>query len=328
MPRIAIVMPACDAAGSVGPALAALMAQKPSPPDLVRVVDDGSVDGTAAVAASWARRHPDRVQVIRRARGGEAAALNTGFAGLEADFLGIVESDVVVAPDWLDRMLRKLEATGAVGAGGALKPFPGDPWPARLAGYEVQARQASQGEGPVTHVTSANVLYRRRAREIAGAFREDLVNASLDSDFNTRLLAAGERLAWDPHAIAWHHYKPTLPGWLGRTLSYARTRWRVAQRELYPADRGLAARLLLDAAACSALLWGWVWPGWALVAAGAALAAHLPDALTMMSRHRDPACLLLPGVLVLRGGVGAVGLLLGLLEHPVAPPVRPEPVRG
>lgn len=316
MPSVAVVVPAFNAAATVGGALRSLLAQRPAPPGRILVVDDGSTDGTAWVASGL----DPRIEVLRRPTvGGEAAALNTGFEACREDFVGIVEADVVVAPDWLALLTGTLASTGAAGAGGALRPFPGAPWPARLAGYEVQARQESQRGRPVLHVSSANALYARRAWELAGPFREDLMNASLDSDFNARLLQAGERLAWEPRATAWHHYKPGVSGFLLRTLAYARTRWRVPNLALYPGDRELVPLLVLDALAWSALAWGAWAPPWAVAAWTAAFGGHVPLAWDVLRRRRDPAAVLMPFLLTLRGGVAVAGLALGLLEEPVRP---------
>ncbi len=316
---VVIIVPAFNAEATLADALRSLLAQRPAPPDRILVVDDASRDGTRRVAESFAARHPGRIEVVTRgSNGGEAAALNDGFSRAVEDRIGIVEADVLVAPDWLARLTRCLDASDAVGAGGALRPFPGDPWAARLAGYEVERRQGSQEAGELRHVSSANVLYRRQAWEVAGPFREDLVNASLDSDFNAKLLAAGLHLAWDPEAVVWHHYKPTVTGFLGRTLAYARTRWQVPHALLYPADRGQALLLGFDLLALSSIFWAASLP---TLAAGAwllALGGRAPLAWEVLRTRRDPAGLLLPPLLVLRGGVAALGLLLGLLEHPVA----------
>ena len=320
-PTVAIVVPAFNAEATLGDTLNGLLSQRPALPGRILVVDDASCDGTRRVAEAFALRHPGLIEVVSRAaNGGEAAALNDGFSRTPEERIGIVEADVLVAPDWLARLSRCLDDSNAVGAGGALRPFPGDAWAARLAGYEVERRQSSQEAGELRHVSSANVLYRRQAWEAAGPFREDLVNASLDSDFNARLLAAGFHLAWDPEAVVWHHYKPTVAGFLGRTLAYARTRWHVAHSLLYPADRGQALLLVADLLALSSVLWAPDRPALAVLAWLLALGGRTPLTWEVLREQRDPAGLLLPPLLVLRGGVAALGLLLGLLEHPVAGP--------
>ena len=64
----------------------------------VLIVDDGSTDGTAAIAAEYAGRYPDTVRVIRQENGGHGAAVNTGLREARGLFFRVVDSD-----DWLDR---------------------------------------------------------------------------------------------------------------------------------------------------------------------------------------------------------------------------------
>ena len=158
------------------------------------------------------RAQDPRIRVFTKANGGEASALNVGFREARGNFIAIVEGDVEVAPDWLETCLAILEKEPDVfAAGGYLETPREDPWIARLAGYEVERKFATKPRD-AKHLTSANVLYRREAWDLAGPFDERLVNASLDSVFNGRLAKAGKRLVYEPAARVRHHYKTTFCG--------------------------------------------------------------------------------------------------------------------
>ncbi len=64
----------------------------------VIIVNDGSKDGTAALADDWAAKHPGTVSVIHQANAGHGGALNAGIAAARGTHLKVVDSD-----DWLDR---------------------------------------------------------------------------------------------------------------------------------------------------------------------------------------------------------------------------------
>ena len=61
------------------------------------IVDDGSVDDTALIAASWQQRYPDKIVVISKENGGHGSAVNTGLANARGRYFKVVDSD-----DWLD----------------------------------------------------------------------------------------------------------------------------------------------------------------------------------------------------------------------------------
>jgi glycosyltransferase involved in cell wall biosynthesis len=102
-PSISVVMPVYNAAAYLGPALASIAAQT-VPVTEVIVVDDGSADGSAAVATA----HP-LVTVIRQPNQGAAIAINRGVAAATGDYLAFLDADDLWAPEKLAKQLAVLE---------------------------------------------------------------------------------------------------------------------------------------------------------------------------------------------------------------------------
>ncbi|MBI3723483.1 glycosyltransferase [bacterium] len=333
---VSYVVPVFDAADTLARSVACIVQQKTARTFEVVIVDDGSRDGSARVAAELARKHEGKVRVLEKENGGEASALNLGFAAARGAFIAIVEADVELDPGWLDECASVLEREpGAIAAGGYLETPREDPWIARLAGYEIERKFATKPRD-AKHLTSANVLYRREAWRLAGPFDERLRNASLDSVFNGRLVRAGKRLVYEPRARCRHHYKTTFPAYLRRQFAYARFRVHNEVLDLYPADRWLAVHVALSALAAAVLaveivalpfLRGSLFAACAAsgpIALGLALAIEVPAALAILARTHDPAALLYPPVVFVRNVVGAVGYALGLLLETRARPRRVE----
>jgi glycosyltransferase involved in cell wall biosynthesis len=63
----------------------------------VLVIDDGSTDGTAALAMGYVERHPE-VRVVSQRNRGHGGAINTGLAKARGEYLKVVDAD-----DWLER---------------------------------------------------------------------------------------------------------------------------------------------------------------------------------------------------------------------------------
>src|SRR4051794_20264371 len=102
--KVAVIVPARDAAGLLPTALDALAAQTVAAE--VIVVDNGSRDGTADVAEA----HPVVTRVVRRARGeGPGAARNSGAAATDAPLLAFTDADCAPSPGWLAAGLAALE---------------------------------------------------------------------------------------------------------------------------------------------------------------------------------------------------------------------------
>jgi dolichyl-phosphate beta-glucosyltransferase len=70
----------------------------------IRVVDDGSADGTAAVAGAFHRDEP-RVVVQRERHGGKGAAVKTGLLAARGDYRFICDADLSMPIRELERFL-------------------------------------------------------------------------------------------------------------------------------------------------------------------------------------------------------------------------------
>lgn len=91
-PTVSVIIPAYNAAGFIHHAIESALAQTHRPLEVI-VVDDGSSDDTAAVAA----RYP--VQVIRQANGGPGSARNAGVRAARGEWIALLDHDDTWAPD-------------------------------------------------------------------------------------------------------------------------------------------------------------------------------------------------------------------------------------
>ncbi len=114
--HVTIVMPAYNVAGFIGVAVESVLAQTHRDWTLI-IIDDGSSDGTAAVAAGF--RDP-RIRLLRQSNSGVSAARNRGIGMLDGAAVMFLDADDWLAPDALDRLLGTLaaapEAIAAYGA--------------------------------------------------------------------------------------------------------------------------------------------------------------------------------------------------------------------
>ena len=88
-----VVIPAFNAEATLGETIRSALEQT-VPPAEILVVDDGSTDGTDAVAAGFA----DRVRVIRQDNAGPGAATSRGLAAVETPFAATLDADDLWLP--------------------------------------------------------------------------------------------------------------------------------------------------------------------------------------------------------------------------------------
>jgi glycosyltransferase involved in cell wall biosynthesis len=121
--HIGVVIPAFNAASWIGDAMVSVLAQTHRDWSLV-VVDDGSTDGTSAVAAGFADR---RIALIRQPNAGVSAARNRGIGELldRSAAILFLDADDWLAPDALSRLAATLDASrGAIAAVGPFAVAP------------------------------------------------------------------------------------------------------------------------------------------------------------------------------------------------------------
>ena len=185
----------------------------------VLVVDNNSNDQTPEIANEFVVRYPGRFRYIIEPQPGKSCALNTGIRESRGDVLAFVDDDVTVEPTWLWNLTKALNDGDYAGTGGRtllaerLSP---PRWLALTGPYRMEfvfAPLFDLGNEPCqldTPPFGANMAYRMEMFEKYGPFRTDLGPRpgneirNEDTEFGRRLLAAGERLRYEPSAIVFH----------------------------------------------------------------------------------------------------------------------------
>src|SRR3954465_13754640 len=161
-----LILPTYDEAENIEPVVAAaLRALRPVAPEGFRilVVDDGSPDGTGAIADGLAAEHPGGAGPHRPGRGGLGPAYLAGFAhALDAGAGFVLEMDADLSHDPAD--LPRLLAAARAGAGLALgsRYAPGG----GIADWGAVRRAISRGGS-----WYARRVLRVRVRDLTGGFK-------------------------------------------------------------------------------------------------------------------------------------------------------------
>jgi glycosyltransferase involved in cell wall biosynthesis len=101
-PNVSVVIPVHNGERHLAEAIESVLAQSAPPLECI-VVDDGSTDGTAAVARAFGAA----VRCVQRTRGGVSAARNHGTALATGEFVAFLDHDDVWEPAKLERQLQR-----------------------------------------------------------------------------------------------------------------------------------------------------------------------------------------------------------------------------
>ena len=170
-PRVSAVVTTYNYARFLPDALDSVLAQSHDNLEIV-VVDDGSTDDTAAVAARYADRG---VRYVRRERGGAGRARNTGLELTSAPLVAFLDADDAWLPDRVEAgvaHLRRhpelaLAAAHAFACDVELRPTAVVPAATRAAGHMLDELLVDN-----VVLNPSSVLLRRSALEAAGGFSE------------------------------------------------------------------------------------------------------------------------------------------------------------
>lgn len=97
-------MPCYNAASYLHEAISSALNQS-TPPTEVLVIDDGSTDDSAQIAASFG----EPVRVVRQANQGESVARNRGFDEATGDWIAFLDADDVWRPEKLEQQTELIE---------------------------------------------------------------------------------------------------------------------------------------------------------------------------------------------------------------------------
>lgn len=204
--RLSVVICTWNRADLLAGCLASLRAQELAADEWeVLVVDDGSSDHTADVAADAGAAGGPPVRHLLQDHRGQPAARNRGIAGAAGAVVLFLDDDEEAPPGFLATVLAVLDADPSLaGAGGPYRDKGGG-----LATCErcsLAAASVPGGPGPrlAPRLLGGNMAVRREVFAAVGPFDEQLAGRGDDNEWFHRATTAGHRFLFDPALWVWH----------------------------------------------------------------------------------------------------------------------------
>ncbi|MCC6794961.1 MAG: glycosyltransferase [Candidatus Hydrogenedentes bacterium] len=310
--KVSIVIPAHNAAATLGECLAAATNQTYADREVI-VIDDGSADNSVEIA----RKFP--VTLIQQPKRGPAAARNAGARVASGDIVAFTDSDCIPHKDWIAQLVENFgDGVGAVGGtygiantGSVL---------ARIIHNEIRSRHAGFGY-EVDFLGSYNLAVKRDVFNALNGFDEDFKAASgEDNDLSYRIHDAGYALHYTPAAVVDHYHPERLAPYLRSQMRHGF--WRMKLYAKHPRRSGGDKYAGTVELACTSFAFLILlamlllpWPFLAGIPFGLAICIvfwRSASAGRMVASNKDIRMLLAAPVLLLRDIARGVGLARGV----------------
>jgi GT2 family glycosyltransferase len=255
--RVVAMIPHWNRRDLLPPLLETLRSQT-RPFDQILLVDNGSTDDSASLAESAG------LSVLRLGQNfGFAAAVNRGIEAVQADWIAILNNDVTLAADWLERLLDAAStgsswfATGKIlnAADSHLIDGTFDEVSRGACAHRCGSGKPDDASwnqprririAPMTAALFRGELFAR-----LGGLDESFGSYMEDTEFGLRCALAGLDGFYVPSAVAHHQGSATLGTWNQATV------WRIARNQVLLAAKHLTAQPKWPIVA-GQLLWGLV----------------------------------------------------------------------
>ena len=223
-PRISVIVCTHNGARTIRDCLAGLRTQD-YPSVEVIVVDDGSTDGTAAIASEFG------VRVISTEQHGLAAARDVGLEAATGEIVAYIDDDAYPDPHWLKYLAASFLTTAHAAVGGPNIAPPGDGF---IAGCVANAPggpvHVLTSDREAEHIPGCNMAFRTERLRGVGGFDPQFRIAGDDVDLCWRLRERGWTIGFSPAAVVWHHRRNSIRAYWRQQREYGKAEALLARK--------------------------------------------------------------------------------------------------
>ncbi len=213
-PSCSVVVIVRNAEKTVSGCLSSLLRQTFKPKEII-VVDNGSTDSTAKIAAEFG------VKVVYEPVVGRSRARNKGVRESDGELVAFIDADAVADVNWLAWLMRRYAQGSLAGVAGSIKALNPDKLAARLL-------ELATANKP--HYGGGNVMYEKDAITEVGMFNEELQMAE-DVELAWRILRTGRKIGFEPRAVVYHAHRESMPELLRQQYNFGK--WSVRARKIH-----------------------------------------------------------------------------------------------
>lgn len=206
-PVVSLLMPICNVERYLEESISSACAQTLRDIEII-CIDDGSTDSSSQIIARAAARDP-RIRVITKPNSGYGDSMNRGLDAARGTYIGILESDDVMYPDALERLVRAAEEVRAPMAKGNFDLYWSTPQERREFFEVVPASRCGAPSCP----REDPFIFQGKPSIWSGVYRRDFLArngirflptpgaAFQDTSFSFKAFACADRVAYVHEAV-------------------------------------------------------------------------------------------------------------------------------
>ena len=110
--KLSLIIPAYNAEKTIRACLDSVFNQTIRDYEVI-VINDGSTDRTEAILGEYKKQYPQNLFFEKVENGGQGRARNIGFESSKGDYIGFVDSDDWIDPDFCEKLIKAIEKDSA-----------------------------------------------------------------------------------------------------------------------------------------------------------------------------------------------------------------------
>jgi cellulose synthase/poly-beta-1,6-N-acetylglucosamine synthase-like glycosyltransferase len=189
----------------------------------VIVVDGNSTDKTREIV----KKYP--VKLVVEKRKGLNLARNTGIKCSKGEIVAFTDSDCIVPPNWITKIVENFKDPKVSCVGGSAKALDSnfisqyaDNSIVRLMPFFTKREELEKVKPFFRHPAGCNMAFRRKVAEEVGYFDKNIQYGFDEVEFADRICRAGYKMVLDPDVLVWHKHRSTFREFLKQNFQYGK----------------------------------------------------------------------------------------------------------